>query len=180
MLQSIQAKELDNAVYNYDPRIIMFEKNADQIDLVFKTEPGFYHHKYATSLKIESGIRPTPALLWKFHTDYRNESLKLHAFKEFKLKDTKLFKAPFLNTSGNVCLGSSEFDVETFYRGNASEITDSVIKSFFNSAFTHTGDKDAIHGNILTLSRELLTMTEFPLDVLKPIKSLEDESDDED
>lgn len=177
MLQKIVSKNIDNCTYRYDNRILRFEKNTTEIKLVFKTEPGLFHHKYIPKLRIKSGLRPLPGLIWTFETDYRRESLSIRAFKEFKFDDTELFKAPFLNAHANVCLGSSEFNVDTFYKGDATEIADSVIKSFFNSAFTHTGDNKAIKGNILSLSRELIDMKEFPLDLLNPIKTINDEPD---
>ena len=170
MLQKLSSKSIDNCTYEYDPRILFFEKNNNGIHLRFKTEPGLFHHKYIPKLRIKSGLRPLPGLIWDFETDYKSEDLSIHAFKEFKFDDTELFKAPFLNTNTSVCLGSSEFDVDIFYKGNASQIADSVIKSFFDSAFTHTGDKDAIKGNLLSLSKELIDMKEFPIDLLKPVK----------
>lgn len=177
MLQKIVTKSVDNCSYKYDQRIISFEKNINGLKLKFKTEPGLFHHKYIPKLRIKSGLRPLPGLIWNFKTDYRNEELSIRAFKDFKFDDTELFKAPFLNTSSNVCLGSSEFNIDTFYRGDATEIANSVIEAFFNSAFTHTGDAKAIKGNILSLSRELINMKEFPLDLLNPIKSNDDDEE---
>lgn len=177
---------MDRTVYNYDPRILHFSKDNQEINLKFKTEPGLFHHKYIPKLKVTSGLRPVPGLIWNFNTDYKNETLSIRAFKEFNHDNTVLYRAPFLNTSSNVCLGSSEFDVETFYKGDATEITDSIIKAFFDSAFTHASSQKQVIGNIMTLSHELLHMKEFPLDKLFPIDEkdlltdFEPEIDDED
>lgn len=177
-MKGIESKSIDNTIYQYDPRILYFEKNRNNIRLTFITEPGIYHHKYIPKLRIDSGMRPVPGLLWNFETDYKNESLNLKAFIKYEGPDTQYYRAPFLNTSSSVCLGSSEFDENTFYKGNATDITNSVIKAFFNSAFTHASTVKQVNGNIISLSKNLLGMTEFPQDVLIPIPKKEKNEDD--
>jgi hypothetical protein len=157
-------EDFDKFTYKYDPRIEFFQKNNYELRIHFYTEPGIYHHKYSLSTKIQSGSRPVPGLYWEFYSNYSHDQLRILAYKD--RNSDERYKAPFLNTSNNVCLGSSEFDTDLYRTKDVTFIADDIIKSFFDSAFTHAGGSRQVKGNIITLSNKLLNLKVFPEDQL--------------
>jgi hypothetical protein len=151
--------------YTFDPDILKFEKNDYKVSLIFKTDPQEQVHIYTPGLKLTSGKRPVPGLIWKY-----TGSLNIWAYKEFKGEETELFKAPFMNTSLEVCIGSSKIHTDSNGHFNVNQAKEKVVKGFFESAFSHVSG-EPIKGNLHTLSEELLTMKSFPLSVLLPVNN---------
>jgi len=120
--------------------------------------------------KIKNSVYPVPALVWSYNLKDTHE-LRVHAYTEWKGRETKLFKAPFFNTSDNgVCMGTAGRQQLIKIDSNDIEaIMHNVEYAFYHTSFTH-GSGDVTVTPLQKLYPTLLGKTEFPIEELIAIK----------
>jgi PRTRC genetic system protein B len=123
----------------------------------------------AKKITLKNETMKLPSIIFQ----YKNNGLSIYCFKENKRPDstTKLFMAPFMNTSteGSICLGNAQINrdtrsLSTFIRG--------CEHAFFDSQFTHTSG-NVTKRDYITVIQEAIKKKEFPLkDLIQTHKTL--------
>jgi PRTRC genetic system protein B len=129
--------------------------NAAKKSIIWYTPPRVSPLYFASSLELNDGQMPIPALIWKA-TD--NE-LYLFATTETKkpVASTKLFHAPFFNIhdNANVCMGTVDVNMKNI--SGISEFIRTWQSYFFHSKFSHTlGSQRRTRTEMITIYKSLI------------------------
>ena len=151
LIEGINSEELDYEPLNFKgviPKGVL-RFSTQYRELIFCTPPQVKKLKFDQNLPILEHNYPLPTLIWKLE----DKSLSIFASKENNIAeitaDTKLYQAPFLNTSesGRVCMGSAVITDADSYE----EFIFNTKQAFFNSVFTHTNADNLVKGNIVEM-----------------------------
>lgn len=165
MVKSVASSnpQLDKSLYGVIPENVLYcDTRMDGSKLVWYHGPEERNVFFIRELNIPNGKMKVPGLLYIVH----NGSLSIYAFKGKKPKGT-LYRAPFMNTTDNVCLGSAKVQKPT--ERTFVNVMDWWEKMFWLSEFSHLSGGNPIKGNLALLTKRLIETGEpFPTDVLIP------------
>jgi PRTRC genetic system protein B len=168
LMNNVQAstKQLDMGLYGTMPEGVLYcDTRIDHDRLVWYHGPEERCVYFSEGLNIPSGKMMVPGLIYVVH----DKRLSLYAFKG-KKPTGKLYRAPFMNTVEDVCLGSAKVkypEEKTFVNVIAY-----WEKMFWQSEFSHLSGNNPINGNLAVLTKHLISTGEpFPTDVLIEIKN---------
>lgn len=163
LIHSVQTStaQLDLGMYGAIPNNILYcDTRIDHDRLVWYHGPEERFAYFSKGLNIPNGKMKVPGLLYVVH----GNTLSMYAFKGKKPTGT-LYRAPFMNTTTNVCLGNAKVkkpDERTF-----ANVIAYWEKMFWLSEFSHLSGDNPIKGNLAVLTKQLIkTGEEFPVDVL--------------
>lgn len=129
-------------------RLLFFKQSFTSTLLIWWLPPSKHKLYFKPVLKMPNAVYNLPGLILVADRG----SLDIYAVKGNKKPDlkTKLFKAPFHNTSntGDVCLGSTG-DRKVKDEVNAEMAR--MERQFFNSRFTHGGQGNVLKGHNINL-----------------------------
>lgn len=167
LIRNVQTStaQLDYGMYGVMPKNILYcDTRIDHDRLVWYHGPEERNVYFAKSLNIPDGKMKVPGLIYVVS----NNALSMYAFKGKKPTD-KLYRAPFMNTTESVCLGSAK--VKKPEERTYENIIAYWEKMFWQSEFSHISGINPINGNLAVLTKELIkTGAPFPTDVLLEIK----------
>lgn len=156
--------QLDKSLYGAVPENVLYcDTRMEKDKLVWYHGPEERFVYFIKSLNIPNGKMKVPGLLYVV----QDNSLSLYAFKGKKPKEV-LYRAPFMNTTEHVCLGSAKVQKPT--ERTFSNVIAYWEKMFWQSEFSHLSGQNPINGNLALLTKRLIETGEpFPEDVLKPV-----------
>lgn len=156
--------QLDKSLYGAVPENVLYcDTRMDKDKLVWYHGPEERNVFFIKSLNIPNGRMKVPGLLYKVE----DGTLSIYAFKGKKPKG-ELYRAPFMNTTENVCLGSAK--VAKPAERTFANVIAYWEKMFWQSEFSHLSGQNPIKGNLALLTKRLIETGEpFPTDVLKPV-----------
>lgn len=162
--------QLDKSMYGAVPGNVLYcDTRMEKDKLVWYHEPEERNVYFIKSLNIPCGRMKVPGLLYVV----QDNSLSLYAFKGTK-PEGELYRAPFMNTTEHVCLGSAK--VKKPRERTFANVIAYWEKMFWQSEFSHLSGQNPINGNLALLTKRLIETGEpFPEEVLKPVsKKLKD------
>ena len=162
--------QIDKTMYGRVPENVLYcDTRMQRETLVWWHGPEKRFVFFKKDLAIPNGQMMVPGLVYKVN----NGNLSIWAFKGEK-PEGELFRAPFMNTTQEVCLGNAK--VEKPKERTYEQVIKYWEKMFWMSEFSHLSGANPIEGNLSTLTKQLIATGEpFPEDVLKPIgKKLKD------
>lgn len=167
LIHSVQTStsQLDYGMYGAMPDNILYcDTRIDHDRLVWYHGPEERNVFFSKGLNIPDGRMKVPGLIYVV----QNNTLSMYAFKGKKPTE-KLYRAPFMNTTEGVCLGSAK--VKKPEERTFTNVIAYWEKMFWQSEFSHISGSNPIKGNLATLTKQLIKTGEpFPTDVLVEIK----------
>ena len=132
--------------------------STDEIKIIWYTPSTIKKLFFSDEVPIETGCYPVPVLLWKLV----NNSLYVYALDSIpKSFNSKLYNAPFFNTSsdGSICMGNARFTNDT--NTNYEEIISLAETAFFNSYFTHSSNNNLLKENYVEYMNKSVSELKF-------------------
>lgn len=162
--------QIDKSLYGWLPENVLYcDSRMQRETLIWYHGPERRSVFFTKELEIPSGQMMVPGLVYKVSQGH----LSIYAFKGKKPKGV-LYRAPFMNTVENVCLGNAK--VEKPKDRTYEAFIAYWEKMFWMSEFSHLSGNNPIKGNLATLTKQLIATGEpFPEEVLIPLgKRLKD------
>lgn len=156
--------QLDKSMFGAVPDNVLYcDTRMEKDKLVWYHGPEERNVFFIKELNIPNGRMKVPGILYVVDKG----SLSIYAFKGKKPKN-ELYRAPFMNTTENVCLGSAKVTKPT--ERTFANVMAYWEKMFWLSEFSHLSGQNPIKGNLALLTKRLIETGEpFPTDVLKPV-----------
>lgn len=151
IIKSVDTKELNRVQSSgFLPiNLLLFKEVAFELELIWYLKSSKHHLVFSKSLGIDDGVMHLPTLIFKL----KHDGLNVYAVKTDKPNEnTKLYQAPFHNTSGSgsICMGSSRVKESN----EVSRIMKNNEDGFFMSKFTHFSGNSPIKGNLNTFMQK--------------------------
>lgn len=134
-------------------RLLYVSFNILDTELIWYSEPMQRRLFYSKNLQIPSGKFNMPWMVWHL----KDKNLYIYATMDRPAMDTKLYKAPFHNTSsdGSVCMGTA-YNVLAEHFTSFTNSMESVEDAFCNTIFNSHRDDNIMTGNINTFHKNMI------------------------